>query len=474
MPASVPLSVDIERGSPFPLPVQLAYQVRGRIRAGVLLPGDRLPSSRALAAELGVARAVVEQAFQQLYAEGWLVSRRGSGTFVPSLDAMPPDSRPARAVGASSGRRSGTAAAPVSFDTGTPWPVPRRDAGWRRAWRDVSTAVPPTGYPDPAGEEELRSEVAAYVARHRGIACSADEVMITGGTTHGLGLLLEVARPGAVAVEDPGYRAAVQVVAAAGRLVVDVPVDREGVEVAALRASPADIAAVFVTPAHQHPLGVTMSAPRRVALLAEARRRGALVAEDDYDSQFRYDVAPLPALASLSGDVVYLGTAAKIVSPSLRLGWLVARAELVAELRERRAARHDHPSWPVQRAFLTLLREGHVDRWVRAARRAYAERSARVRHRLGPYLDLDGSGAGMYVTLRLDGRLADELVDAAAAAGMALPSLASYGRTHVETGLVLGFGGVSDRDLDRLLDVLEGRLRRTPTGGLRAADAVSQ
>ena len=475
MAAPVPLSVIVERESNSTLPVQLAVQVRDRIRSGVLRPGDRLPSSRALAAELGIARAVVEQAFQQLDAEGWLTAHRGSGTFVRSLDALPAGFGPApRAAGESGPSRPRHAAAPVSFDTGTPWSVPRHDPGWRRAWRDVSAAVPPTGYPDPAGEMDLREEVAAYVGRHRGIACSADEVMITSGTTHGLALLLETLPPGAVAVEDPGYRAAVQVAVAAGRPVVDVPVDVEGIDVAALRRSVAEVAAVYVTPAHQHPLGMPMSAARRLALLAEAQRRGAVVAEDDYDSQFRYDVAPLPALASLSRDVVYLGTAAKIVSPGLRLGWLVAPAELVRELRERRAARHDHPSWPVQRAFVTLLREGHVDRWVRAARRAYSDRSARVRRRLGQYLDVGGPGAGMYLTLRLDGPLAEGLVTAAADAGMELPSLASYGRTYSEPGIVLGFGGVSDRDLDRLLDVLEDLLRRTAAGGLRPADAVTQ
>ena len=463
MAVVAPLSVVVERTSTVPLPLQLSRQVGERIRTGALRPGDRLPSSRALARELRVARAVVEQAFQQLEAEGWVTARRGSGTYVRHLEHLPSHERPAPPPPTVAADRTAAGHGTlISFDTGTPWPVPRQDPGWRRAWREVSAAAPPAHYPDPAGEPELRAELAAYIGRHRGIAVSPDQVLITSGTTHGFALLLETLHAGAVAVEDPGYRAAVHVVAASGRRLVDVPVDRDGIDVAALRRSTADVAAVYVTPAHQHPSGVTMSAPRRLALLSEARRRGAIVVEDDYDSQFRYDVAPLPALASLSSEVVYLGTAAKIVAPGLRLGWLVAGSDVVSEIVERRGARHDHPAWPVQRAFVPLLREGHVDRWVRSARRVYAERSARVRDRLAPYLQVDPPGAGMYLTLRMPAEVADRLVNAAEGAGMELPSLASYGRSCVATGIVLGFGGVTDAQLDRLLDVLVAHLRRAP------------
>ncbi|MGA9346092.1 MAG: PLP-dependent aminotransferase family protein [Nocardioidaceae bacterium] len=449
-PSPTPLALTLARGSRDTLPVQLARQIRDHVSHGLLDPGQRLPSSRSLAADLGVARAVVEAAFDQLVAEGWLVTRTGAGTFVGDVGGPKARARP----GASSGSRVDRSADRVSFDTGTPYVDPRLDGGWRRAWREVAHATMPRGYPDPAGIAELREHLAAYVARRRGVACTADEVLVTSGTTHGLALVLELLGRGTVAIEDPGYRAAVEVARSARFDVVDIPVDGEGICVAALAACPGGVRAVYVTPAHQHPTGVTMSASRRVALVAEAERRRALIIEDDYDSEFRYDVAPLPALASLSPDVIYLGTAAKAVHPALRIGWLVGSRDLVAELADRRARRHDHSSWPVQRAFLAMLRDGHVDRLIRSARRVYAERSELVRERLAPYAPVHGAGAGMYVTVPLPGSLARSVAAAARGADLDVPLLSAYGRTDRRDGIVLGFGGVTQQELDRCLDVV--------------------
>jgi GntR family transcriptional regulator/MocR family aminotransferase len=474
------LAVTLDRAAPASLPAQLATQARALIAAGSLAPGQRLPSTRALATELGVARGVVERAFDQLLAEGWVVARRGAGTFVQDLGSRDSTGSQPKALHRRSLRRQPTRgrAHPtklVRFDTGTPWVDPRQQAGWRRAWREVSAATMPPGYPDAAGIPELREQIALYVGSHRGVACTADEVMITGGTTHGLGMLLEHLGAGAVAVEDPGYRAAVEVALAQGSRVVDVPIDEEGLDVAWLRRSgPSDVHAIYVTPAHQHPLGISMSGPRRIALLAEARRRGAVVIEDDYDSEFRYDVAPLPALAQLSRDVIYLGTAAKIVHPGLRLGWLVAPAHLVDELSDRRARRHDHPSWPLQRALLSMLREGHVDRLVRTARLVYAERSLLVHDRLGAVLDVSTGGAGMYVTLAMSAEAVAEAISAGRAVGLDLPSLAEYCRTSKRHGLVLGFGGVSSDELAKALDIVEGAVNRTQGRGLSKPQDMSQ
>jgi len=458
---STPLPLRLHRGAPTPLAVQLAGQVRDLVASGALTTGSRLPSSRALATDLGVARAVVEQAYDQLRAEGWLTSRRGSGTYVAALGRAPAHRIPARhasappAPAAAGGRRR------IVLDTGTPWQDPRLRAGWRRAWRDVAAAPLPSGYPDPAGLRELRAEIAAYVARTRGVLCRPEEVMVTAGTTHAVGLVLAALGSGSLAVEDPGYRAAVATARQSGWRVLDVPVDKDGLDVTHLAAAADDVRAVYVTPAHQHPLGVTLSAGRRVALLAEARRRGALVLEDDYDSEFRYDVAPVPALTALDRDQsVYLGTASKLLHPALRIGWLVAPAHLVAELARLRAERHDHAPWPVQRALLTLLGEGHLDKSVRAARRVYAERGALVEDRLARFGSLARPVAGMYATLLLPGPVADAVVAEGAAAGVDVPALADYSRSSGRTGLVVGFGGVSDEELDTALDVLAAALRR--------------
>lgn len=450
------LPVELHRGRTTPLPVQLAGQVRALVSGGALPAGARLPSTRALAAELGVARSVVEAGYDQLLAEGWLVARHGSGTYVAEAAALP-----------AAGERRAAPASPdpavprLRLGSGSPWVDPRHRAAWRRAWREVSALPVPPDYPDPAGLPELRDQIARYVARTRGVPCTRDEVLVTSGTTHGLALLLATLPRGTVAVEDPGYRAAVATAVQAGWQVLDIPVDEQGLVVDRLAAARQDVAAVYVTPAHQHPLGVTMSAARRVALLEEARRRDALVLEDDYDSEFRYDVAPLPALTALDrARSVYLGTASKALSPALRLGWLVAEAGLVARIAETRAARHDHPPWPGQRALLSLMREGHLDKLVRSARRVYAERAELLVGRLGRYGEVSAPVAGMYLTLLTPPAVARAVHEDGLRAGLDVPLLEELTRTDERAGLLVGFGGVSDAELAWALDVLERSLAR--------------
>ena len=442
--STLPLSLDRGRGAA-PLGVQLGRQVRALIAANTLAVGDRLPSTRALATDLGVSRAVATQAYDQLLAEGWLEARRGAGTFVA---ATPHAVRRSRRRPAPSQQAQQL----VRLDTGTPWLDPRHRDGWRRAWREVSAAVPPAGYPDPAGLPDLRHALADHLARTRGLACDAGQVALTAGTTDGLRHLLTVLGAGPVAIEDPGYRAAVRVAESVGRAVVDVPVGPAGLDVDTV---PADAAAVYTTPAHQHPLGVTMPAATRVALLEHARTHGTVVVEDDYDSEFRYDVAPLPALATLDPDrVVYLGTASKSVAPGLRLGWLVAPEPLVQAISDLRRRTHDLPSWPTQRAYLAMLRDGHVDRLIRSARKVYAVRGAAT----AQALPLDGPVAGMYVTVRLTADRTRAAVEAAREAGFELPTLAEYARTDRRSGIVFGFGGLSDGQFDRALAAIAGAL----------------
>ncbi|WP_370246508.1 PLP-dependent aminotransferase family protein [Nocardioides sp.] len=434
------LSVTLDRAAAEPLPRQLGDAVRRLVLDGALAPGSRVPSSRALAADLGVSRAVVEQAYDQLRAEGWLTGRVGAGTFVAAGTRSP-------AVGPSPRPATAPVAPPlVRLDAGTPWIDPRHRDGWRRAWREVAAATPPRGYPDPHGLRELRVALAERLHRLRGVRCDPDEVVLTAGTTEGLRHLLAVLPPGPVGVEDPGYRAAVAVVQDAGRAVVDLAVG----EVATRPA-----AAWYLTPAHQHPLGRVMPAAERLAWLAAARRLGGLLVEDDYDSEFRYDVAPVPALASLDRDhVAYLGTASKAVAPGLRLGWLVPPPHLRDAVLARLRVRHDGPAWPVQRAFWTLLRDGYVDRVVRSARRVYRDRAPRVGAAMTGLAEPAGPAAGMYSTWLAPATVALTAHDAARAAGFDVPLLSDYTRASPLTGLVIGFGGVTDAELDRALDAL--------------------
>ena len=441
--ASPALPVRLDRSAAAPLPAQLAAEVRRLVAAGTLRQGVRLPASRALALELGVSRSVVTQAYEQLVAEGWLDAHHGSGTFVAGTTTSPPAADLRR-------RTAPTRTDPrlVRLDTGTPWIDPRHRSGWNRAWRDVAAATPPSGYDDPCGTPELRAAIAERLGRLRGVECGADDVVVTQGTTDGLRALLEVLPVGPVAVEDPGYRAAVATVRAAGRAVVDVPAR-------GTPTVPADAVATYVTPAHQHPLGHVMPAADRVALLAAARERDAVVVEDDYDSEFRYDVAPVPALASLDRTrVAYLGTASKSVAPSLRLGWLVPPPQLLDAIRESRAARHEGVSWPVQRAYLSMLSDGYVDRVVRSARRVYADRAPRVAAVLAPHAEPAGPSAGMYSTWLLSADRAEAAHDAARTAGFDVPLLTDYTRGSTLAGLVVGFGGVDDAQLDAALAAL--------------------
>jgi GntR family transcriptional regulator/MocR family aminotransferase len=435
--SSSPVPVVLDRDAGVPLARQLASGVRDHVIAGTLPVGRRLPSTRALAADLGVSRSVTEQAYDQLTAEGWLESRRGSGTYVAAGAAPQRRHRPARPRPASSGL--------LRLDTGTPWIDPRHRTAWRRAWRDVSVATPPQGYDDPAGLPELRAELAGHLARTRGLTCEPDEILVTTGTIGGLTQVLTALPPGSVAHEDPGYRAAAEAIRASGRAIRDVPAAEPVAELGGC-------AAAYVTPAHQHPLGPVMPGADRLTLLAAARTAGAVVIEDDYDSEFRYDVAPVPALAALDRDVVaYLGTTSKTVAPSMRLGWLVAPPALHRQILARREITHDSGAWPVQRAFVSLLRDGYVDQVVRSARRVYAARAERVVAALGGLVEPLGPIAGMYVSVQLPPAVARRVVASGREAGFEIPLLGDYCRTARRSGIILGFGGCTDAELDRAL-----------------------
>jgi GntR family transcriptional regulator / MocR family aminotransferase len=434
---SSPVPVTLDRASGVPLARQLAGAVRDQVVTGTLPIGQRLPSTRALASDLAVSRGVTEQAYDQLAAEGWLESRHGSGTYVAAGAAPRRRHRPSRP------RPGGSDL--LRLDTGTPWIDPRHRAAWRRAWRDVSVATPPAAYDDPAGLPELRVELAGHLARTRGLTCEPDEILVTTGTIGGLNQVLASLPPGPVAHEDPGYRAAAEAIRAGGREIRDVPATEPVTDLDGC-------AAAYVTPAHQHPLGPVMSGADRLALLDAAHRAGAVVIEDDYDSEFRYDVAPVPALAALDRDVVaYLGTTSKTVAPSMRLGWLVAPPTLHRAILERREITHDTGAWPVQRAFVSLLRDGYVDQVVRSARRTYAARAERVVAALSGVAEPIQPVAGMYVTVPMPQSTAVRVARSARTSGFEVPLLRDYCRTADLTGIIIGFGGCTDDELDRAL-----------------------
>ena len=464
----------IDRGGPAPMAVQITGQLRAAVAGNRLQAGERLPSSRSLAASLGVSRTVVTDAYLQLFAEGWLEGRHGSGTYVAQgaaggreMLARPrPPGAPGQAGPQAQQRDGGPAArdegAPVTeMRPGIPWVAGIDQAAWRRAWRRAGDAAPSL-WPDPRGLPSLREALCGYLRRTRGLDCTPDHILITRGVASGLSLLAAaLLRPGERAgLEEPGYPVGRAILAGRGAQVVPCPVDSHGLVTGRL---PGDLRLVYSTPAHQYPLGGRLPVPRRQELVAWARATGALVVEDDYDSEFRYDVAPLPALYGLDPDMVaYLGTTAKTLTPSLGVGWLLARPGLISRLADTRESLGDRTGEAAQRALLAMIETGDLDRHVRRMRREYARRRDAIVTALGdPAVPatLRGDTAGLHVVLELHGGSEDEVAAAALARGVKVHTLRRYFAGPVTAqGLVLGYGGLSLAQVAAAAGVLRGVL----------------
>ena len=460
----LPLAAD--RDGPDALTSQIAGQLRDALADGRLATGERLPSTRTLAVLLGVSRTVVTAAYAQVFAEGWVEGRLGSGTFVadgalgrPATRGKPepvPPPEPGRGTRDGLFELAGTSM--IDLRPGIAWTEGIDGAAWRRAWRSAGDGV--TGdLPDPRGRADLRTALTGYLRRSRGVHCSAGQVVVTRGVAGSLGLLASLLRPGdQVGVEEPGYPSARAVFAAHGLRVVPCPVDSGGLRVDAL---PGRLRLVYVTPAHQYPLGARLSVPRRRALTAWARDTGTLIAEDDYDGEFRYDVAPLPALFGMDPEVVvYLGTTTKILTPAMRIGWLAASPGLAARLAEAGSTLGDWASGPAQGALLSMITTGALERHIRRMRHDYARRRAAMAAAFhgGGAGRLLGDEAGMHMILETR-QPAAEVAAAAAERGVAVATLERYFAGPVtRNGLVLGYGGARLADVTRGCEILAGIL----------------
>jgi GntR family transcriptional regulator/MocR family aminotransferase len=461
--ADLPIAAD--RAGPAPLTVQIVGQLRTAMSDGRLAAGERLPSTRALASDLGISRTVVTGAYAQLFAEGWIEGRHGSGTYVAdgASRAGMGEERNGRAADARAGRpRAGEPAGPagpagpvIELRPGIPWVAGIDRAAWRRAWRSAGTEAPAAAA-EPQGSLALRAALTGYLRRSRAVRCAPEQIMVTRGVAGSLGLIAAaLLRPGdRVGMEEPGYPAARAVFAAHGARLVPCPADADGLITSAL---PAGLRMIYITPAHQYPLGGRLPVPRRRALIAWARATGALIVEDDYDGEFRYDVGPLPALFGLDPRVVvYLGTTTKILTPALRVGWLVAEPELVARLVAVAAGLGEWAGGPAQRAVLGMIGAGDLERHIRRMRHEYARRRAAMTGVLGGGAAgrLLGDEAGMHMVLRT-ARDAEEIAAAAWQQGVAVATLARYFAGPVTVnGLVLGYGGASGGEITRACRIL--------------------
>ena len=441
------LDIPLDRSALEPAYRQLYRRISAAVLDGTLAEGMRLPSARALASQLGLARGTVEAAYGQLAGEGYIQGRGAAGTYVAPVAVSAP---PASAPVARSSRPAAPAGMPLAFQMG----LPALDAFPRKLWSRLAArqahALSPAllAATEPAGIAPLRRAIARYLAVARGIAVPPEQIIVTAGFQGALGLLtraLGVAdQP--VWMEEPGYFRARDGLLAAGARIAAVPVDGEGLDIAAGLALAPDARLALVSPSHQSPLGMALSLPRRLQLLDWAASRDGWIVEDDYDSEFRYVGRPLPPLKSLdrAGRVLYVGTFSKTLFPGLRLGYLVAPPLLTERLAETAALLGPLPAAESQATLAAFLSEGHFGRHVRRMRQLYAVRRAALAAELATAFGADrvalGAG-GMQILLRLDDAADDlALVEACRAAGMdPSPLSQAYAGPAKRQGLLLSF-----------------------------------
>jgi GntR family transcriptional regulator/MocR family aminotransferase len=450
------LLIALERGKGTPLRGQLEDGLREAARSGLLAGGARLPATRLLAADLGVSRRLVVDAYAQLLAEGYLTARQGAGTYVS--DAASAASAPAAVP------KSGA----LSFDFFPGHPdlqgFPRK--AWLRAVRETLAAASARsfGYPDARGAAELRHALAEHLRRVRGVVADPQRIVVCSGTAQALVLLARALDGPHLAVEDPGLPPHRVILAAHGARLSPLAVDGEGArigELAPIEAERGAVDGLLVTPAHQAATGVALAPARRAALLEWAARRSGFVLEDDYDAEFRYDRAPLAALQGIAPDrVIYLGTVSKTLAPALRLGWMVLPAALVElAVEQRNLADHGAPTLE-QLTLARLIESGAYDRHLRQARRRYRSRrdalvDAVARHI--PGARVTGLAAGLHAIVRLPYPFDPAgLMRAAAERSVGVYPLAfGYMRpTPRGEELILGYANLSEQKIERGVRIL--------------------
>src|SRR5271170_2105850 len=478
--AAVPM-IAVNRKGEKPLHRQIYDAFRAMILERRLQPGQQIPSSRALADELGISRIPVLGAYAQLLAEGYIESRSGAGTFVTnSLTDQFLGARPAVVAPSVLSDQATDAISRVSRLLpleGTPW---FRGAGAFsvgqiaydhfpfRVWSDLVTyharrvRASSMNYADPMGSMEFREVIAAYLRTARAVHCDASQIMVVNGSQHALDLsarvLLDPDCP--VWIEEPGYVFLRHALTLSGSQLVPVPVDSEGLDVAAGVKLCRNARVAYVTPSHQYPLGVTMSAARRLQLLEWAHSVGAWIVEDDYDSEYRYESMPVASMQGLDpgSRVIYIGTFSKTLFPSLRLGYIVIPRALVDRFLAVRRANDLFPSNLYQAALGDFISGGYFTRHIRKTRQLYAERRTALAQALRKEfsseierseMEILGAEAGMHLVVTLPPGLSDQKISARAAQeGLWLwPLSAAYAGPNVRQGFILGFGGTKADDM---------------------------
>ncbi|WP_072375636.1 PLP-dependent aminotransferase family protein [Hyphomicrobium sp. NDB2Meth4] len=472
-----------------PLSLRLQNAVRRLIVDGHLAEGERLPSTRTMATDLGLARDTIEAAYQHLEMEGFLERHMGSGTFVTASEHRFIGNRKGtgqRSVAGSAPRlnelsRRGQAIARSGGvpDHASPKPfvvLPDVQSFPLEAWLKLNAKVIRSVkretllYADPMGYPPLREEIARYLSAHRGVECSADQILVLNSSQQALGLIASLLmEPGErVGLEEPGFHGARQVFCAAALRLESIPVDEEGISSDRLEKLGSDIRAVYVTPSHQYPLGATLSLQRRLALVRWAERTRGWIIEDDYDSEFRYDGRPIAAIQSLapSGRVLYVGTFSKVLFPGLRLAYLVLPPALVPAFVSARTLIDGHTAIISQAVLTEFMREGHFATHIRRMRQIYHARrdafaEAFEKH-LSPFASMIFPSGGLHLTALLSDEINEaSSVSAAARHAIELPTLRRlYAESKGRQGWLMGFAalppGEAEKAMRKLAKALQG------------------
>jgi GntR family transcriptional regulator/MocR family aminotransferase len=484
--------IAIETGHKRPMYRQLYDWFRAAIVEGRIRPGQRLPSTRSLAVELQISRISVFNAYEQLQSEGYFETFAGSGTCVAR--AIPDDAfRPTTTAGRkpqkvrreSVPRKGSTRAETLTKFSSGPWlrnlgpfrvSLPALDHFPLNIWsklvarhsREQSRAI--MAYGDGLGYLPFREAIATYLGSFRGVLCEASQILVTSGSQQALQITAQALfdHGDQLFIEEPGYPGARLAFASAMSQITPVPVDHDGLVVAKIKKSHHAGRAVYVTPSHQYPLGMTMSAARRMSLLKWAMDSGAWIIEDDYDSEYRFGSRPIASLQGLdmSSRVIYIGTFSKVLFPALRLGYVVVPKDLVPVFAAVRDALDIFSPTLYQAVLADFIREGHFARHIRRMRMLYMERRktlvSAIRNHMRGLVEVIGDEAGMHLVALLPANADDMLVskEAAQQGICAVPLSCCYVNPPNRGGLILGYGGISPRQIQDAILKLAAIVKR--------------